>query len=125
MGASPLMLFKGPPPQCSGLYLVMGVHCNILFFGVLYAVPLSDPRHAAPHGGGTTSIARSTAQAPAPAREHGHFVHVCINTSKTTAPSETRGPSITYTVQRTVGLGTTNHPETVAHGIEPPPKLGG
>ena len=36
-----------------------------------------------------SSRARSTAQAPAPGREHGHFVHVRINASKTTTISET------------------------------------
>ena len=38
-----------------------------------------------------SSRARSTAQAPAPGREHGHFVRVRINASKTTTISET-GP---------------------------------
>ena len=41
-----------------------------------------------------SSRARSTAQAPAPGREHGHFVRVRINTSKTTATSETGGQAL-------------------------------
>ena len=36
-----------------------------------------------------SSTAHRTEQAPAPAREHGQFVHVRMNVSKTTGPSET------------------------------------
>ena len=41
-----------------------------------------------------SSRARSTAQAPAPGREHRHFVRVRINASKTTATSETGGQAL-------------------------------
>ena len=36
-----------------------------------------------------SSTAHRTEQAPAPAREHGHFVCVCMNVSKRTGPSKT------------------------------------
>ena len=26
----------GPPPQCSGLYLVIGVHCNSFLWGLIH-----------------------------------------------------------------------------------------
>ena len=35
-------VLMGPPPQCSGLCLVIGVNCNIFYFGVI-AVPLFGP----------------------------------------------------------------------------------
>ena len=41
-----------------------------------------------------SSRAHSIAQAPAPGREHGHFVRVRINASKTTTISETGGQAL-------------------------------
>ena len=41
-----------------------------------------------------SSTAHRTEQAPAPAREHGHFVCVRMNVSKTTGPSETGGQAL-------------------------------
>ena len=89
-----------------------------------------------------SSRARSTAQAPAPGREHGHFVRVRINTSKTTATSETGGQALrtqcingsfrdhsplrnqgvkhcVRNAKKRAGSGTTDHPETAARGKQP------
>ena len=41
-----------------------------------------------------SSTAHRTEQAPAPAREHGHFVRVRMNVSETTGPSETGGQAL-------------------------------
>ena len=61
-----------------------------------------------------SSTAHRAEQAPAPAREHGHFVRVRMNVSKTTAPSETRGPSIAYAMH-----------QRLLRKPQPPPKPGG
>ena len=54
MGAPLLMLFNGPPPQFSRYILVIGVHCNILFFGIVYRPPCPVLGCAVPFSGGTT-----------------------------------------------------------------------
>ena len=61
-----------------------------------------------------SSTAHRAEQAPAPAREHGHFVRVRMNVSETTAPSETRGPSIAYAMH-----------QRLLRKPQPPPKPGG
>ena len=61
-----------------------------------------------------SSTTHRAEQAPAPAREHGHFVRVRMNVSKTTAPSETKGPSIAYAMH-----------QRLLQKPQPPPKPGG
>ena len=61
-----------------------------------------------------SSTAHRAEQAPAPAREHGHFVRVRMKVSETTAPSETRGPSIAYAMH-----------QRLLRKPQPPPKPGG
>ena len=50
-GLSLIVVLMGPPPQCSGLYMVIGVIYNILFFGVIHLSLCLEPRRVAPLGG--------------------------------------------------------------------------
>ena len=66
-----------------------------------------------------SSTAHRTEQAPAPAREHGHFVRVHMNISETTGPSETGGQALRTQCKKPAGSGTTDHPKTAARGKLP------
>ena len=55
-GISLIVVLMDPLPQCSGLYMVIGVICNILFFGVIHLSLCLEPRCAAPLGGSTTVV---------------------------------------------------------------------